>query len=312
MHEQSHEQLRITLKYDGPDVQDGSMSLDDVVPVLQGFSSAYGKIAAEKGFLGQHRLRLVGIQRSSADLLLEAWRVVSGNAEAMAALGSVTSAAAAVSLLILEVIKLKKHVQKQPHSIALDGPTGSVVVTNSQDITVAVTVAGYECFKQGLIDNDLEKITKPLETGRINSSAIIVDVQPEPESELITAQERPLFEVAGVTTTQTGKTWLTGLINTMTKTTKGGFVYLNDGTRVSFHLVGEHPERFYSLFGHNGLVKMLCVANMDENLRPTSLDVYDIQRLQPDLFPEPESGTFKQTRPRKRKVANRQKGTSSN
>ncbi len=37
------QEVSITLKYSGRDVEDGTMSIEDVVPALQGFSSAYGK-----------------------------------------------------------------------------------------------------------------------------------------------------------------------------------------------------------------------------------------------------------------------------
>jgi hypothetical protein len=70
----------------------------------------------------------------------------------------------------------------------------------------------------------------------------------------------------------------------MTKSTNSGYVYRTDGTRVPFNITAETPGRYYGLFGHNGLVKMHCVAHLDENLLPLQLDISEMQPLQPDLF----------------------------
>ena len=43
------EQLEIVLEYSGPDIEDGAMAVEDLVPVLQGIAGAYGKVAASKG-----------------------------------------------------------------------------------------------------------------------------------------------------------------------------------------------------------------------------------------------------------------------
>src|SRR5713101_1739972 len=60
------EVVPFVLKYEGPEVDDGSMSIEDIVPVLQGFASAYGKIASEQGVGVQHRIRITGVERGSA------------------------------------------------------------------------------------------------------------------------------------------------------------------------------------------------------------------------------------------------------
>ena len=37
--------LEVRLRFEGPDVEDGTMFLEDLVPVLEGFSSAYAELA---------------------------------------------------------------------------------------------------------------------------------------------------------------------------------------------------------------------------------------------------------------------------
>lgn len=82
---------QITLKYEGPDVDDGSMSISDFVPVVQGFASAYGKLANAKGIRSQHNLRVVGISKGSANILLKVWELLgenSGQFESIEVIGS--------------------------------------------------------------------------------------------------------------------------------------------------------------------------------------------------------------------------------
>jgi hypothetical protein len=40
--------LRVTLRYDGPDVADGSIAADDIVSAIQGFAGAYEKLRNAK------------------------------------------------------------------------------------------------------------------------------------------------------------------------------------------------------------------------------------------------------------------------
>src|SRR5262245_9740556 len=81
------EQLEIRLKYDGPDVDDGSMSLQDAVPVLQGFASAYGKIAALEDPHSTHRLRITAVRPGSVVFALDVWQFLNDNAAVIQAVG---------------------------------------------------------------------------------------------------------------------------------------------------------------------------------------------------------------------------------
>jgi hypothetical protein len=50
--------IDLTLRYEGPDVDSGSMAIEDVVTALQGFGGAYSKLA--RAHCGFSRLRAVG------------------------------------------------------------------------------------------------------------------------------------------------------------------------------------------------------------------------------------------------------------
>lgn len=189
------ERLAITLTYSGPDVEDGSMSPDDLVPVLEAFAGAYGKIGAASGKTVQHRFRLAAIQSGSASLLLDVSDTTTKNAATLQAVGQVVSAAMAILGTLITVIKIKKHTKGEPHSTKLDGNTGGISIFNSQNVEITVNPSDYAAFTEKMIDADLSRIARPLETGRIDSSQLTATDGKKPLSETIAASEKWLFDV---------------------------------------------------------------------------------------------------------------------
>jgi hypothetical protein len=284
----ARESVRIVLRYEGPDVNDGSMSVEDIVPVLQGFASAYGKVASSRRLDTQHRLRFTGIQRGSADILLEVWQALGEISPQLQALGVVGTAAGFVVGIIVGVVKLRKHVKRKPFTERISA-TNSIIVSNSDNVTIEVSPDVYEVFKSGLIDPDLSRVTRPLVPGKIDAAEIVVTTDQATVRERITADERPLFDTTIITVTTTQETWLTGQFNSLTKTTLGGHFILSDGTRVFYEYKGESPEGFPAVFAYSGPVRVRCIAHLDENLKVNKLEIFEVERIQRELFPDTPS-----------------------
>lgn len=68
---QMTERVEIHLKYEGPDVDRGTMALHDVIPVLQGFAGAYAILAAIEDPNSQHHMEISAVQQGSAEIVLE-------------------------------------------------------------------------------------------------------------------------------------------------------------------------------------------------------------------------------------------------
>jgi hypothetical protein len=151
------ETVPLILRYDGPDVDDGSMSLEDIVPVLQGFSSAYGKIAAEQGIGVQHRIRITGVAPGSANILLEVWDGLAKMADPLTSVSIRGGGAAAIVSAIVEVIKLKRHLKRKPFSEKITA-RNTIAVTNSENVTIEMPITVYNVYKNQLIDSDIAKI----------------------------------------------------------------------------------------------------------------------------------------------------------
>jgi hypothetical protein len=289
------ETVPLVLRYDGPDVDDGSMSIEDVVPVLQGFAGAYGKIAAEAGVGGQHRIRITGVQPGSAKLILEVWDALGKMADPLTSISLLTAGAASIVGTIVGVIKLKRHLKGKPFKERITGE-GTVSVTNIENVTINMPINIYNIYKSKLIDQDLAKIVRPLKPGQINSAEISAQ-QPDGSfiQERISATERELFETEIVTVTTTKTTWLVGQLTSLNKPTESGYLILTDGTRVFYHYAGENVGKLHSIFGtYEGPVKVFATANMDENLKVVQLEILDIEKMQGELFPAEETAEERQ------------------
>ena len=164
--------------------------------------------------------------------------------------------------------------------------TDVIAISNAENATIEVPLEIYELFKSGLLDADVNKVTSPLVEGHIDAAELEAR---SPDGlilrERITAAERPYFEITDVVATSTTETWLVAMLNSLTKSTNGGHLYLSDGTRACYRYVGENPQQLHQLFGmYDGPVRVRCVAHMDENLKVVSLDVSDVERAQGDLL----------------------------
>ncbi|MGC9603504.1 MAG: hypothetical protein ABSF47_03490, partial [Minisyncoccia bacterium] len=272
--------------YAGKEVEDGTMSLEDMIPALQGLSSAYGKIAVLQNPEARHSLRVTGVGRGTFHILIEAWNFLVQNQDQVilaAAVADIMSPAFSVVKSIIGVARATKHVKNQPYTEKINGVNQTINITNCDNVTLEVPLGIYQIYKDGLIKQDLNKITGSLAEAKIDSATIKVKSNKETEQETITLQEKKFFEVEEIVTTVTKEMWLTGVLNSLTKTTNRGSFYLNDGTRISYHLAGDRPEEMYQYFIYRGSVKIRCVASLDENLKPVQVDIFEIVPLQSPL-----------------------------
>lgn len=292
------EKVEIILEYSGIDVDDGTMSLEDMVPALQGFSSAYGKIASLLSLETQHKLRVTGVKRGSFHILLEAWNTLSTNKDQLSMVGDLAAitpvgvvGAYKIVSWIIGVIKATKHTQRKPYTEKINPEDRTVVITNHNNVLLEVPLEVFKIYKDGLISQDLNKITRPLEEDKIKSTNISAKSGSKTEGEDIDLDQKQFFDVEEIIVTETKEMWLTGILNSLTKTTNRGYFYLNDGTRTTYHLASNNPELMYRFFIMKGPVKLRCKASLDENLKPTQIEVYQIVPIQEGLFEKEKRNT---------------------
>lgn len=286
----SKEQVTVNLKYEGPDVDDGTMLVDDVVRALQGFAAAYGKVAKMHDPNSMHRLKITGVRSGSVDIVLDVFRFISNNPTEVFASSNI--AIIYVIKKILDVIKIKKHTKGDKYTIKGDGNivNSNVLIVNSDNESLATDTDTHKLLESKLLDKDLDRITSPLCDGGIHSAEIQVTSKDKVLQENINFSERMYFinDVKEVVSTK--EEWIEVQINSLTQSTNNGFLYLGNGNRVPYRYKGEIPQKLNSAFGahYRQSIRAQCVAHMDENLEIIRVDIYDIEPIQPNLFPESE------------------------
>lgn len=162
--------VEVILKYDGKDVDDGTMPIDDVITALQGFANAYGKMAAAHDPRGQHEIRVAAINRSSFAVCFLAW--VAEHQQIV--IGIAVPVTVGVIKAIVELIKIKKTMQGQePASVKIDGNNNTVILTTAEGNTsIVVPVQVYEVYKSKELDGELSKLVSPLKEGSVETLSL--------------------------------------------------------------------------------------------------------------------------------------------
>ena len=243
--------LEITLKYDGRDVDDGTMQIDDVISALRGFSNAYGRIASASDPNGQHQIRVSAINRSSFAVTILAW----ASEHVGTIVTTATPVAALIVTTIIKLIELKKATKGQPPAaIKIDGNNNMVMVTTAGDNTqIVVPRDVYDLYKSKALDGELGKIVAPLTEGKIEAVSLAAktdDLMLEPV--VITSSEKAFFHAEEVTTTTSKPVSLDGHMISLNKESNRGTFKMQNGNKVRYHLIGDNPAKMYTDFAYKG------------------------------------------------------------
>lgn len=283
------ESLPVEIRYSGKDVEDGSMPLSDVVGALKGFSDAYTQLVIFKKSEVHHTIRINGIKQGSVSFVLEVLQTMGQHKDAMEALGGLGGAAAVITLLlqVIDLTRFSKGKDCTPVAPATSiVGNNNIIIQNCDNVQMEFPLVAYEAYTEGLIKQHLSKMCAPLETGKIDAVAISTnDKEGKKVESVITSKEKGSFEYSSEEIVETKEMVLVGNLVSLNKERNGGSFRLQNGTRISYKLKSDHPEFLYGHILHKGLVKVKCIAHMDENLNPTRIDITDIQDMQPSLFP---------------------------
>jgi len=260
------------------------MPIDEVIDALQGFSSAYGKVAAERESGVQHNLRVSEINKSSFELVVLAWIVLGDVSNQLQALNIVTGASRWVVSTIAGYITAKKHAHNQPYTTRIDGDNNTVVVINAQGASLSLPPEVFRLFESRTLDEDIGRIAEPLQDGEVNSAKISArDTEPVPIEEELTTGDKPYFEPPDVEdepVVTSKATSLDGHFISLNKETNRGTFELPGGNHVPYHYLGSNPFTLHRDFAYRGPVRIKCEAFFDKDLSPIRLDIASVRRLQ--------------------------------
>lgn len=281
---ESTSRVEITLKYDGKDVDDGTMPIEDVISALRGFSNAYGKLASSHDPQGQHQIRVSAIRKSSFAVSIIAWA-----AEHKEIIAASVPVAAGIVKLILKLIELKKRTKGQaPASVTIGGDNNIVIMPAGDNTQFVVSKDVYELYQSRGLDADLSKITAPLRQGKVDAVSLSArrgETEPIEEPVVITSSEKTYFQPEdGSATTTSAPTEISGQLISLNKESNRGIFRMENGRTVRYHLSEENAVSMYTDFAYRGPVRVQCVATFDDNLDLKGIEINEITRLQPPLF----------------------------
>ena len=275
--------LRVSLIYNGPEVDDGTMPIDEVIDALQGFAGAYGKATNLISPESSYQLRISAVKSGSLDLSILASVMLGQYADHIRTLDLATQAAKRIFDILVALISFKKHTKGQPYHFSIKGDNNTVLVANIQGQEVSYAPEILDIAREKLLDADLNKIVSPLEQKRIESVEMIgEDESGEISRAEVRAEEREYFRPdASVETKQ--EVEIIGSLVSLNKETDRGTFKRGNGENVRYRYIGERPESFHSDFAYHGPVRIKGIAHFDQNLIPTFLEIKSVQRLQNEL-----------------------------
>lgn len=275
--------IRITLRYRGKDVDNGTMSIEEVAEALSGLSGAYGKIAFQLDPESTHQLRLTGIDTHSFDLLVVASMLITDAGETLGKIKSIVDAVKHIAGILVDIVRAKKHTQNKPYSINVKGNNNTVVVVNADGAELTVPPEVIELMKSKLIDSDLRKISEPLEQDKIDAADLVIEEgTPDATGTTINAPEKDYFDLeSGEATAK--ETEVTGKFVSLNKERNKGTFRLRNNQSVRYRFIGENKEKFHSDFSFEGPVKAKVIAEFNQDLTLVHLDIREVEPLQPRL-----------------------------
>jgi hypothetical protein len=283
--------IPMTIHLQGKGVEDGTILLEDLVPALQGFSSAYGKIASSHASELNHIVRVQSFKKGSFNI--DFLTTIMSHGEEIALGATIISAMADGSSLgdkayravdyILKLIKAKKHIKNEPYTQQINYNNSSVVIINNSNVEQTFPLDVYNLLKEKSIDSDLNKLVSIIDEENIDNLSITYTKENELVSEEVSAKDKKYFEIESKVVSETTFSWITCRLNSLTKSTNRGRAYLSDGSIVSFSLVSENPKEMYKFFIFEGWVRAYCKVKLDENLKPIELDVTKIEEVEARL-----------------------------
>lgn len=274
----------VELFYDGTELEDGTVPVEDMVDALVGFSGAYAKVARryqtpESG----HRLRVVGLKKGSAKILVEVIEWTAKNPAAAGVLATVGMGIAGGAYKVIKDIAGVIRGKKALHGESITNNSYTFINSNIILQGVELTKEQLEYLQSGELDPDLDRLTRPLDEGRPASEFALRSGKEELVK--VTRDERAYFAQGDSSTTITrDDIWLEGTLNSHSKTSNRGMFYMITGKHIRYHYVGDDIQPLLRAYAHSGVVRALGRVTFDPNLEPISIEVRDIQLPQRTLF----------------------------
>jgi hypothetical protein len=277
---------QVELQYGGPEVEDGTMPVEDMVDALVGFSGAYDKIARHQQSPDTgHRIRVLGLRKGSAKIVVDIVEWVAKNPAAAGVLvtgGSLIATGAYKVLTDLAgVIRGKKALRGQRITNNYTFNDNRVILQGG----VELTPEQFHYLQTGELDSDLDRLTAPLGRDRIDQFELkaddkeLVSVSRE-ERAYLARQGEPVISLPGVrpkvTKTEYGVR-LEGAFRSHNKRTNTGKFELRSGEIIRYRYRNSDIQPLLRAYASTGIVRVFGTVKFGPNGEPISVDIRDIE-----------------------------------
>jgi len=271
--------LEVELRYRGPLVDDGTMSLDDVVKALQAFAGAYGKAADTLLSGTTHELLVSAVEVGSFRLVIQAFLHNPAVSDGLKAVGGAT--AKWVFDKIKEAIQAKKHLKGAP--VKPDIRDNKIVLVAMDGGTLNVTPEALRLLEERTVDADLKNLLEPLSEGFVDGLDLTAkDENGERDEESIEYAQKAYFANDGDTVERREVTLVGTLVSASKESLRGTFK-LQNGTKVPYHYVGQDKVSLHGDYAYNGPLRVTGMGKFDASAVLLSIDITDAVRLQQRL-----------------------------
>ncbi len=286
--------VEFDLVYEGPDVDDGSISTRDLINALTGTHDAFARIASEYDGQPSYSLRVADIQAGSVDIVFRAVAFAKADPGAATAIAVGTSAVVQVVsnafsglyrvvtdlAKLLDVKRFLKGKQISTTEAKFDDRT--VVLVLSDRTRMALTKEQYEMLLSRRIDAPLSKLVSPLGLGKVQ--ALEVRHQGEPLARVDVA-ERDYFDYTETTEDKSREgTEIEGTLNSLSKSNLRGTFYTSQGVHVPYRYVGGNLTELIQGFAARETVRCYGRVRFGSDGVPTAIEVESIEPVQNSLL----------------------------
>ena len=283
------QQVDFELVYEGPEVDDGTIAVRDLIGALTGISEALSRTSQEYDNLPEFSVRVSDIEANSVHILFQLVEFAKANPAATAALGAVavpivTAVSNSLSGLYRVVTDLAKMIEAKKR---LKG--GRIATTQTEfaegrvilmlpDGPLELTKEQYELLLSRRVDTSLSKIVAPLSPKRIQD----LELRGQGKTLVrVEAPERGYFDYTEIVVEQSKEgDQIEGTLNSLSKSTMRGTFYTTEGVHVPYRYTGSNLAELLEGFSTRETVRVYGKVKYGPDGLPTSIEVNSLEPLQ--------------------------------
>ena len=269
------DRLKISLKYNGPLVDEGEMDVQSVIEALQGFSGAYSRVHRLKSFTDKHVLNIKSIENNCFEVILNSVKEY-GNQYVLGSISDIVTIVSSVATYIHCRKKSKGEKIIEKNNNIIDGDNNVIINLNADNKHMLSLMENSQFAK------NIGKLVKPLREGKIEQMTFSYyeEHTKKVHEESVSWEERHYFDTAEEVETIIHKSIeLNGFIRALDKKTNKGKFIDGDGKVYKFTLIMDNPRPYYIFFS-NQEIKINGIATFDKEIKEIlKIEIEEISKV---------------------------------